>query len=357
VSRPVRVLAIDGGGIRGIIPALALLELERLTDGARAAELFDLIAGTSTGGIIALGLTVPGEHGGPRYGAKELLDVYVERGRDIFPGGGRPTLRQRLLGPTGGRHLGRDIWGAGQRVGSLFGGNPGFAGNARYFPTGLEQVLATKFGDALLGAAVTPVAVTAYDMRGGAPVVFRSWEVAGGPGPKMRDVARATSAGPTYFPPQELEINGADAVLVDGGLAANNPALIAYTDALSLFAGREYVVVSLGTGVKTSPDEEDVTYDAIRSRDWLRTAAGVFSATMSAGSGMADQTLSRLLNRPSAPAHYWRIQTDVGPCSFAMDDASADNVRCLLATGERMIEAHATQLAEIAQHLRAGDAD
>jgi len=87
-SRRVRVLAIDGGGIRGIIPALVLARIEELT-GKPASELFDLIAGTSTGGIIALGVNVPAAGGAgatarPRWSARELADMYVSEGPRIF---------------------------------------------------------------------------------------------------------------------------------------------------------------------------------------------------------------------------------------------------------------------------------
>ena len=78
-----KVLAIDGGGIRGIIPALILNEIEKKT-GKKTSELFDLIAGTSTGGIIALTLSVKGDGGSPRYRASELAELYEKYGRDIF---------------------------------------------------------------------------------------------------------------------------------------------------------------------------------------------------------------------------------------------------------------------------------
>jgi predicted acylesterase/phospholipase RssA len=81
-----RVLAIDGGGIRGIIPARVLVALEQRA-GRRTAELFDVLAGTSMGGILALGLTVPGEPDRPRYSAEKLLSLYELNGQEIFPGG------------------------------------------------------------------------------------------------------------------------------------------------------------------------------------------------------------------------------------------------------------------------------
>src|SRR5918995_672220 len=85
-----KVLSIDGGGIRGIIPAMVLARLEKQT-GRPIAEMFDLIAGTSTGGILALGLTLPSDDGKPRYAAKDLLELYEKDGSRIFP---RSVLRR-----------------------------------------------------------------------------------------------------------------------------------------------------------------------------------------------------------------------------------------------------------------------
>jgi patatin-like phospholipase/acyl hydrolase len=352
MDRPVRILSLDGGGIRGIIPARVLVELEDLAGGPRIGELFDLIAGTSTGGILALGATVPGPDGRPRYGARDLQAVYISSGQHIFPGGGQPTWRQRLLGASGGQDLGADLRNSAQRIGSFFGGNKQYAGNARYFATGLEEVLAAKLESTPMGAATTNVAVTSYDMRSASPVVFRSWLARGHAAPLMRDVARATSAGPTYFPPQALELDGGEAVLVDGGLVANNPGMVAYTDALNLYPGRECMLLSIGTGTKAKASPSDVTYDAIRSRSWLGTARGVMTAAMDGNSALQDQTLSGLLNRPDQPTRYWRIQAELGGCNFAMDDASEANVRCLSGAAERLVDEHRPTLTELVELLR-----
>jgi len=83
VAVPLRVLSIDGGGIRGIIPAKVLADLE-LRAGRPVAKLFDLVVGTSTGGILALGLTAPGEGDSPRWAAADLADLYVREGPRIF---------------------------------------------------------------------------------------------------------------------------------------------------------------------------------------------------------------------------------------------------------------------------------
>src|SRR3954454_2165256 len=112
-----RILSIDGGGIWGLIPATLLDHIERKT-GRPICELFDLIAGTSTGGIIALALTMPGDAGKPRWSAADLVGVYE-------CGGG--TIRARSL------------WRKIASVGSL--------GDERYPNGGVEAVLARYFGD------------------------------------------------------------------------------------------------------------------------------------------------------------------------------------------------------------------
>ena len=84
MARLYKILAIDGGGIRGIIPATVLMEIERQT-GKQIADLFDLIAGTSTGGILAVGLAKPGHDGRPEYAAADLRELYIQEATTIFP--------------------------------------------------------------------------------------------------------------------------------------------------------------------------------------------------------------------------------------------------------------------------------
>lgn len=85
MSKTIKILSIDGGGIRGIIPALILAEIEQRT-GKPICQMFDLIAGTSTGGILALGLTRPDDTGQPAYRAEDLVRLYKTEGPVIFPG-------------------------------------------------------------------------------------------------------------------------------------------------------------------------------------------------------------------------------------------------------------------------------
>src|SRR5579883_525464 len=138
------ILSIDGGGIRGIIPAMILAEIERRT-GRRIAEMFDLIAGTSTGGILALGLTVPQEPTGkrPRYEASQLVSFYEEDGKEIF----------------------RSFW---RDVVSLHG-----LVEERYPSEPIEGVLQKYLGEQTrLSQALTEVLITSYEIETCRPFFF-----------------------------------------------------------------------------------------------------------------------------------------------------------------------------------------
>jgi uncharacterized protein len=232
-GRQLRILSIDGGGIRGIIPAKVLARIEELTQ-KPIAELFDVVAGTSTGGILALGLTCPGPGGAPLHPATDLVDLYVKKGAAIFTRS-LFTEEEKFLEP-------------------------------KYRETALEEALADYLGDARLKGAVTRVTVTAYETERRRPFFFRSVRAAADPEHYdyfMRDVARATSAAPTYFAPHKVATSPEPDYysLVDGGVFANNPGMCAYADALVEVGARpDVVMISLGTGSLTRP----LQYDTIK---------------------------------------------------------------------------------------------
>jgi patatin-like phospholipase/acyl hydrolase len=220
-DREFRILAIDGGGIRGIFPATFLAGLEvRYLGGASVAGYFDLIAGTSTGGIIALGLAAG-------LTATELSELYLTRGGEIFP--------PLPAGPGG--WLARR-WHGFRRYFRY-----------RYDREALERILGEKLGDRLLGDATCRLCIPAFEGRHSEVYIFKTphhpdfrtdWRE------RMIKVALATAAAPTFYQP--LEHDGY--VFVDGGVWANNPVMIALVDALSCFdVARERVrVLSLGCG-------------------------------------------------------------------------------------------------------------
>jgi uncharacterized protein len=324
VAAPYRVLAIDGGGIRGIIPATVLVDLERRLAPRPLASAFDLIVGTSTGGIIALGLTVPdGER--PRHSAERLLDLYLSDGETIFPGGGPIPLP-------------RSAW---VREGT------------RYSVTGLEEALDRVLGDTPLTAALTGVVVTSYDLAYGEPVMLSSR-------PELGDVtdvtmvvaARATSAAPMFFKPQVVADGDRERMLVDGGIYANSPALLGYLLGRQA-AGREdlpLVLVSLGTGARPPRTPLPVAERA-QMRDTSALARTLLEAVATGGGRLANDLLARLADGDRF--RYWRLQTTVGSCSFTMDDSSPENVACLHQRARDLVVEKDEELSAIAHALAA----
>lgn len=220
-DRQFRILSIDGGGIRGIFPAAFLAGLEkRYLSGTSVTGYFDLIAGTSTGGIIALGLA-------SGLTASELLDVYVRRGCEIFP----PTRE----GP----------WGAVQHQWRTLRRCFRYS----YDRKALSRVLAETLGDCRFGNAKARLCIPSFDGRYSEVYIFKTPhhpDFRKDRGERMVDVAAATGAAPTYFRP--LEHGGYR--FVDGGVWANNPVMIALVDALSCFdVPRECIrILTMGCG-------------------------------------------------------------------------------------------------------------
>lgn len=210
-DRPFRILSIDGGGIRGIFPAAALAAVERrYTGGNSVADYFDLVVGTSTGGILAVGL-------GAGVDTATLLELYPKRGAEIFPPG---------------RH----------------GRVSDFAGYV-YDRQALENVLTECLGNKPFGESRLRLCVPAFEGRHSEVYVFKTphhKDYKTDRFEKMITVALATAAAPTYFRP--VEHGGY--VMVDGGVWANNPIMIGLVEALSSFdVSREQIeILSLGCG-------------------------------------------------------------------------------------------------------------
>jgi uncharacterized protein len=306
-----KVLSIDGGGIRGIIPAMVLAEIERRT-GKRTSEVFDLVAGTSTGGILALGLTKPGQNGGPEYSAKKLIELYEAEGGRIFS---------------------IPVW---HRIHSAGG-----VAEEKYPAKGIEEVAHRYFDDAHLADALTEVLVTAYEIEGRAPWFFKRRHARDpnrGEGDNflMRDVARATSAAPTYFEPFLVEGGPHDGcALVDGGVHSNNPAMCAYVEARKIHPEEDdFLVVSLGTGELT----RSLPYEEVRGWGLALWAQPILNVVFDGVADTVDYQLREILSTEEGEARrYYRFQTVLNIGKDDMDDASRTNIAALKEKAEEII--------------------
>lgn len=215
-GRPFRILSLDGGGIRGIFPAAVLGKLEEdHLDGKSIGRYFDLIAGTSTGGILALGL-------GVGMTAGEILQMYLQEGHLVFP-----SKERGLKG----------------RIRRFF--------SAQYDRQALGQLLRQTFGDKTLRESNCRLLIPSTEGRNGEVWVFKTphhpdYQMDGDE--LMSSVASATSAAPTYFTPFQRRAH----TFLDGGIWANNPTMAAVVEALSCFTTQpeDVRILSIGCGQK-----------------------------------------------------------------------------------------------------------
>jgi patatin-like phospholipase/acyl hydrolase len=318
----VRILAIDGGGIRGLIPAVVLADLERRT-GRRTAQLFDLIAGTSTGGILACGLTRPGADGAPAFTAADLIGLYESEGPEIF----HRSLLKRIVS-----------------VG-------GYA-DERYDDSGLNAALRRYLDGTRLSQAVTDLFMTAYEIERRQAFFFRSSRARTDPAYDFTfvDAARATAAAPTYFEPVRVsDVGGASSyALIDGGVFALNPAMCAYAELAATGRADEVdLVVSLGTGSHT----RRLPFEDVRGWGQVEWARPLVDVVFDGLAQTVDFELGQLLG----PERYVRLQIELTEASDDLDDAGDRNLEALRREGSRLVEERGADLERVAQALTAAD--
>jgi predicted acylesterase/phospholipase RssA len=313
-----RILAIDGGGIRGVIPARVLVELEAKA-GKPLHQMFDLVAGTSTGGILACGIAA----GVP---AAALLDLYARRGAEIFSRSAEWIARTA----------------------------DGVAG-PKYDAAPLEAILSEVLGDKRLSDALTHLLVPAFalELPGGAGsprvpgayvfktsavpalVAANAWAFNTGNIPVpvrtlqdayLRDVARATSAAETYFAPHNFtNLVGENGTFADGGTFADSPGMCALAEAAVLWPEGPLYLLALGTGQSV----DALPYAKYRDAglvDWARAISHVF---MDGQQDAIDYQLRAIMR-----GAYRRLDVSLGAASSSMDDASAGNIAALLKCGD-----------------------
>jgi predicted acylesterase/phospholipase RssA len=306
MARIWRILSIDGGGVRGIIPISILATIEQRTK-RPIAELFDLIAGTSTGGILALGLTKPDKFGKPEASAQTLCELYKHEIPQIFRN--PHTWWGNLLSP-------------------------------KYDASVIQEILKQGFGDCRLKSALTDILIPCYDIEHRSPHIFKSrWARRQSQYDfLMRDVAFATSATPTLFSPARIARPGAGGslALVDGGIFANNPAMHAYTEVHEMFPGKDdkFLLLSLGTGEFTRQLTNDLV-DLWGYVQWSRPMLELVSESISE----SVHAQMRYLLPPTDYQRYYRFQIDLpAHIDSAVDNASRRNLEGLFHAGQRIFD-------------------
>lgn len=311
----IKILSIDGGGIRGILPGVVLSRLEdklrKLSkdDSSRLADYFDFFAGTSTGGILSLSYLIPDKNKRPLLTAQESVNLYLERGDEIFD----VSLWQKLK--SGGGIL-----------------------DEKYSANELEDSLEDTFKDHMLSDLLKPCIISSYDIRNGKPHFFKQhlshnkiYNF------KVKDVARGTSAAPTYFQAARVKNDvGTPFILVDGGTFANNPSMVAYSevrtmkfpDKVDYPTAKDMLIVSIGTGSQSK------SYSYKNVKDWgqIQWVKPVIEIMMSGNSSATHYHLTQIydtLETQYDKECYHRLEPTVKTADSQMDNASVENLKRL----------------------------
>lgn len=293
-AKPFRVLSLDGGGIMGAFSASVLATIERVT-GRRILDHFDLISGTSTGGIIAIALAMG-------ITAQQTCDFYQNEGVTIFP------ARSGVDGWVG---FFRDFF------------RPRFA--ASELRKAIEKVVGTK----PLGESKTRLVVPSYDVNTGKVYLFKTPHHPGYL--EHRDlpaveVALATSAAPTYFPAHRIEGRG---TFIDGGLWANCPALVGVVEALDFLGRQPEQVRLLSISTTSYPFRIDRPGKLRGLLGWAPKLVDTFMF----GQAQVSVNAARCLLRKG---RFCRIDHQVPPGHFDLARASA--VKDLVEAGRILAE-------------------
>ncbi len=332
-----RILSIDGGGIRGILPGQILVSLENKLQtldnnpDARIVDYFDMIAGTSTGGILTCMYLCPSKEDSkrPMFTAEKAVNLYLDRGDEIFD---------------------ISLW---QKISSAGG-----VIDEKYDASELEEALEDYMEDMKMSELMKPCLITSYDIKKRKGHFFRSHKAKTHPEYNflVRDAARATSAAPTYF--EVARVKGDDHQvypLIDGGVFVNNPSLCAYSEARGwkFDAQRnkpkaaEMMILSIGTGGK------DKSYEYKKAKDWgaVQWIQPIIDIMMSGVADTVDYQLRQIYDAVGKPEQYLRIDPTLFTADSAMDNASVENLQKLQKDGEKNAENFDKELTRMAKLL------
>ena len=327
------VLSIDGGGIRGIGPAHMLAALDRMVrksaaEEVRLSQCFDLFVGTSTGCILAGGLAADAQLSAD-LSPEALEKLYRDRGRAMF-------------------------------TPDVFGSNPLDWSHAKYKTRAKGRVLQEILGDLTLGELDRNFMGTYYNIGASPGPVFAHGGPAYRANPKENkpeyakipvwEVIDASSSAPVYFDPALVEAPGYQAVGVDGGMFANNPAMCAYVEAIKLWGpAEEIVVASFGCGYQSVSYPQRSTWGVL---EWASPAKGL--PILQVISHGQSETVSHQAEHILGSDRFYRFDFCLDGLKVRMDDPSVQNLDRIIAAADVLLASPACQarMAQLAARLR-----
>ena len=341
MNKKIRILSLDGGGIRGIISCVILRYIEeqlQLQDNpnAKIGDYFDLVAGSSTGGLITALILFPNPNNHAKFSVAEALNLYAKKGEDIF----KVSFFQHLINPFG-----------------LI--------KEKISDRNLEKQLEEIFGTLELKQLIKPCLITSYDITARQAKFFTSHD-AHLPIENfyVKDLCRATAAAPTYFEPALIKsFYNQQFTLIDGGVYANNPALCAYAEARKIKFStvlndgkkpdypsiNEMIIVSIGTGTVLKPYQfED--FDNAGKLKWITPLIDIL---LSSNVETVDYHLKKMYETLGKrnTQNYHRLMPELNNASPEMDDTSKENIFNLIQAGLKYINQNKVELDQIVKKL------
>ena len=321
----VKILSIDGGGVRGLIPCIFLNHLRKELDSYGNTtpfyNLFDVISGTSTGSLISLMLIKPPRNFTDYERLELLLDLYENGTKEIFP------KTTSICGTI--RHLLR----------------PKYSGKP------LKKILRQNFRDLTLRDSLSNLIIPTYDMISMRPFLFKQRTDIKDNFDNffLKDVGLSSSAAPTYLPPANIKsLTGKQYCFVDGGIFSNNPSLCAYTFAKKLYPkAKKFIIVSLGTG------EYVRTYQCNKVKKWgvygwMNPLNGIPLLTAYMDSQIESDNY--IINCMSDVSEY-RFEISLNGMPSELDDSSNNNINFLKGKAAELILTNNKKIKQLAKLL------
>ena len=343
-----RILTIDGGGLRGVVPLTILKKVEEKIAEINAQkglkpqkiwEYFDLIAGTSTGGLITCAITLKDPlTNSSKYSLNDIMEIYINRGKEIFP---QYNGLQKLL------HNITDIF------------SPSFSDK------GIKKVFRDVVGNARLKDCLKPIMISTYDLTNNIPLFFKWTEAQADENlnAELYDICRSTSAGPTYLPgynffyPKNPDTENPDRNCIDGGVYVNNPALAAlaefsknhkyYLPSTSTDTDIDYrsvFVLSIGTGSHSTP----IYSNKSKNKGELFWAKAISDIMMRGVNLTTDYEMNEMMEKNN----YLRLTIDIDNDEHAiMTNSSKETMDYLIKATQSQVTTNSKKLNEIEAFL------
>jgi uncharacterized protein len=306
----IRILAIDGGGVYGILPAHILKYIEEKSK-KPVSELFDVIMGTSTGALLSVLLTIPGRDNKPRYSANDAINIYRKDGKKIFynPWYHRILTLNGVLGP-------------------------------KYLTSERYNVFKFYLGETYFDQLTNNMIIPAYGVREHSPLLFVNWKQQGllDTNFTVSDLLMGAVSPPGYFPSVVFGSEKNQYVLVDGGLFANNPSLAAVLIAMKVYPNKKYILVSLGTG-KVKGEE----IPPGKQVGWgdLQWSEEILSVLLDSGMKFDQLLLEKAF---PFPLEIYYFNTEISGFKKILDDISPLNLLRLNKEGHQFVQTNRKRL-------------